>query len=83
MFLSEIELQLRALYPQPEVPRILPVVQVRSALKSFPTGSGAGPSGLREQHLLDAFDSSLKDDILEVLAHFPPIKHVTSFAVRV
>ena len=42
--------------------------QIRSAIFSFPSGSAAGPSGLRPQHLKDAVSSSANEAGNQLLA---------------
>ena len=43
---------------------------VTKVLKSFPPGSGAGPSGLKPVHLLEALDSPSKTGVVSALLAF-------------
>ena len=54
-----------------QLPRVAPAAalratpeQVADAIKSFNRGSGAGPSGLRPQHLKDALVAGWRDELL-------------------
>ena len=49
-----------------EVP-VLESTLVKKMIKSFPRGSGAGPTGLRVQHLLNAITSNHGDEAIEQL----------------
>ena len=46
---------------------------VVEALRSFPKGSGAGPSSLRAQHLLDALTPAQKATVAELLTEVAQI----------
>ena len=73
--------------PQPLNTSTLPsaplfcAADIDKALRSFPKGTGAGPSGLRAQHIVDALTNTSKEAVLSQLteavnwlsaAHAPP-----------
>ena len=57
----------RATAPGPKTPTI-DVATVDQCLRSFPKGTGAGPSGLRVQHIVDSLCLANKEAVLEQLA---------------
>ena len=56
---------LRPVHPAASV--VVTIEDVRRAIKSFPKGSGCGPSGLRPQHLRDALVPGFEDEVLRQL----------------